>query len=267
MANEVKAAELTEIIRECLINHGMASFDQSADYTENLVRAVAVQLETKLTGYTDGEIDKLRGLITGGEVDLKPITDLLALIKGELDGDESQDGFQALNKLISDVSATKELTASHSQTLSSIVISITAMNKRFTNHEDRLIELEKQINDGTGGGHDCEACINEMLTIMAAQQEAACKASQEVLATYATVRGAARQKAFLASLASESAGDSADDSVSADTSTSTVTVGGTTTTTTTTGSTTESSGTLGADVSAGTGTGTGESTGSVDGMG
>jgi len=191
MATESVVLEFQAVIEACLTDKLKAGYDASAALSVDLARQVAAEIEARAVDYTDAEIAKLTDLIGDG-VDLKPITDFMATLKDLLDGDETAEGFQVFQKLISDTADNKQTLVNHTTSISLIQSTLATFQAELTDHENRIAALEAMDHSQV----DCEACHDDMLNIIKAANEAACTAASTAITAYAAAKGAATSVSF-----------------------------------------------------------------------
>ena len=170
MATQEVIDGLTQTIQDCLEAKLQAGFDAQAALTVDIAREVAGAVENKANEYTDIEISKVMTLITGGEVDLGPFTEFMNTIKTLLDGDETTEGYQVFNTLISDTAANKQLLISHTTTIQSIQNTLTTFQSTLADHETRIAALEAAQHEPM----ECEDCHDEILNLVKGSMAASC---------------------------------------------------------------------------------------------
>ena len=196
MATQEVIDGLTQTIQDCLEAKLQAGFDANAALTVDIAREVANAVEDKANEYTDIEISKVMTLITGGEVDLGPFTEFMNTIKTLLDGDETTEGYQVFNTLISDTAANKQLLISHTTTIQSIQNTLTTFQSTLADHETRIAALEAAQHEPM----ECEDCHDEILNLVKGSMAAACTAADTTLTTHYASEHSSVLAAFVAEM-------------------------------------------------------------------
>jgi hypothetical protein len=199
MASEQAVLDLGAIIEDCITSKIKAGYDASAALTVDIARQVATEVEAKAQDYTDEEIAKIKQLIGGGE-ELTPILELLNLIKDLLDGDDdTSNGFDTFNKLVSDTLDNKNTLVNHTTTLSLIqkqlqdlTASIEANTKTLVDHDARLKKLEELDHTKL----ECEECHDGILAVVGEAISGVCESVGETIANYTTANNAITVKNF-----------------------------------------------------------------------
>ena len=192
MATQEVIDGLTQTIQDCLEAKLQAGFDAQAALTVDIAREVAGAVENKANEYTDIEISKVMTLITGGEVDLGPFTEFMNTIKTLLDGDETTEGYQVFNTLISDTAANKQLLISHTTTIQSIQNTLTTFQSTLADHETRIAALEAAQHEPM----ECEDCHDEILNLVKGSMAAACAAADVTTGAHYTAEHSSVLAAF-----------------------------------------------------------------------
>ena len=186
MATQEVIDGLTQTIQDCLEAKLQAGFDAQAALTVDIAREIAGAIETKANTYTDIEISKVTTLIESNEVDLGPFTEFMNTLSTLLDGDETTEGYQIFNTLITDTTANSTLLASHVTTIQTIQSTLTTFQSTLADHETRIAALEA----GQHEAMDCEECHDAILTIVDDSMESACTAADVANAAHFTANAA-----------------------------------------------------------------------------
>jgi hypothetical protein len=198
MASEQAILDLSAIVEDCITSRIKAGYDASAALTVDIARQVAAEVEAKAKDYTDEEVAKIKELLGGKE--LTPIFDLLNLIKDLLDGDDdTSNGFDTFNKLVSDTLSNKNTLVSHTTSLSLIQQQIKTLTETLGSNDELLADHEvriKKLEELDHGSLDCEECHDEILGLVGKAITGAYDSASEIIASYTESTHAATVKNF-----------------------------------------------------------------------
>ena len=180
---EIEAAnEMKAVLENCLIEKSKASFDAA-------VGALVPYID-KGDAANKAEIEVIKGLIGDGSNIGEETLALLTLIQSKLDGDNSTEGLQALEKLFTDTATALEKANGNASTIQSMQLAAAlekelreALQSQVSDHEARIKALEALDHHEK---EDCGTCITKITTVI----ESACSDSHDVLADYFTLRSA-----------------------------------------------------------------------------